>query len=98
MKKCLTHSAVAGGSVCLADRHDCVFAVRCGFSYWCTHEDHQRFHGVANGTHTREELLALAASLRRNRREEFMSNLDDFAKTFLQGGMANGSEVQSSLN
>lgn len=81
MEQCLTKPMIlADTSCCLVEHPTCGYAVKMGFSYWCRHPEHARFHGHATGRMTREQLGHQYRSLRQQRQHAFVMSLDDEAK------------------
>lgn len=78
MEQCLTKPMIlADTSCCLVEHPTCGYAVKMGFSYWCRHPEHARFHGHATGRMTREQLGHQYRSLRQQRQHAFVMSLDD---------------------
>lgn len=78
MEECLTKPMVLSDmSGCLVEHPACEYAEKMGFSYWCRHPEHTRFHGHATGRMSHKELVYQYEQLRQKRQHAFVISLDD---------------------
>lgn len=78
MEKCLTKKLLfTEVSGCLVEKPYCGYAHPFGFSFFCRHPDHTQFHAHVAGAMTREEEIERYATLKQQRRDEFVAGLDD---------------------
>ena len=83
MTQCLTKQLMfREASGCLVEKPECGYALKFGFSFVCCHPEHTKFHADVVGALTKKESGKLYDSLKRQRRDEFIANLDEPGKKY----------------